>query len=419
MDLNQRTELRDILFSCKFKMSHNNVEYSENVFEFLSVEPDENDPELTVIHYAFAKPVWDRANCKKDPDGFIEEILDETPFKNFKISLEYHNYLAHGWHRPWELTAKSDSRSFPVIVVYEKDDGSVTGALMSDSRGGERTSVETADLYPEPEDALNIITFLRSLDVNTKYSCWYKNFNIDAKSLQEAIKSTPQTQAGQKGILVYKESDGEWFDCLWNQLRDDENEEEYLKKGGLQTYSIADREGVAVSKKKLEKRKGIDTVIKNQTIEGDYDVFIRSLVLMKGSGVEWGKCYEKHPAVTNLCDWWNKNAPEPMRFAGVFRVYAWDEENKIFIAGDNEEPSLKAEDMASQKCMSVFQREGQTTFAAIFFRGKKFNKAGGRFGTQTFRADGSDGWDVGLRLHEVDESLYTAVGLQSLFDWIK
>lgn len=414
MDLNQRTELRDILFSCNFKMLHNDIEYSENVFEFLSVEPDENDPALTVIHYAFAKPVWDRANCTKDPDEYISEVIDKTPFANFELSTNYHDYLRFGWNRPWELTAKNDSRCFPTLVVYEKDDSSVTGALMSDCRGGERTSIETADLYPEPEDALKIINFLRSLDVNTKYSCWYKKSNIDAKSLQEAIKDTPQTKAGQKNILLYKESDAEWFDCLWNQLSDDENEEEYIKTGGLQIHSIADNDGITVSKKKLEKRNGIDIVIKNQAVEGDYDTFIKSLELINKSEVRWGRCYEKHPAITNLCEWWNTQAPEEMRFAAVFRVYAWDEENRMFIAGDNEEPSLSAEDMATQTSMSLFQREGQTTFAAIFFRGKKFNKAGGRFGTQTFRADGSVGWEIGLSINEVDESFYSAVGLKNL-----
>lgn len=418
MDLNQRTELRDILFSCKFKMLHNNTEYSENVFEFVSVEPDEKDPELTVIHYAFAKPVWERANCKKDPDEYIAEIIDKTQFKQSNISLQYHNHLAHGWQRPWKLTAKDDSRSFPTLVVYQKNDGSVTGALMSDSRGGERTSTEIADLYPEPEDAIKIINSLREMDPDSKYCCWYKVFNIDAKTIQDAIKTTPQSRAGQKNIVVYRESEGEWFYCLWNQLRDDENEEEYLKTGGLQSYSIADRNGISVSKRKLDKRKNIDIVINNQTIEGDYDTFIKSLNLIKGSEIRWGGCYEKHPAVTNLCEWWNKNAPETMRYAGIFRVYAWDEERRVFIAGDNEEPSLSAESMASQTCMSVFQREGKPTFVAVFFRGKEFNKAGGRFGTQTFRADGSDGWDIGMSIDEVDESLYTVTGLKNLIEWI-
>lgn len=166
--------------------------------------------------------------------------------------------------------------------------------------------------------------------------------------------------------------------------------------------NITDGLETTVGKKHIEARSGIDIAIKNQTIEGDYDTFIKSLEYISKDWIELGKCYKKHPAIINLCEWWNTHAPEEMRFADFFRVYVWDEKDRVFIAGDDEEPSLNAEEMATQTSMSVFHCEGKTTFAAIFFKGKEFKKDG----------------DVSVNTDDFDESFHSAAGLKRLLQWV-
>lgn len=404
MNQSQCNELRDTLFAAKFPSGS-----KEGVFRYLAVVPGADVYTAATVHYAYAPPAWERAGEKSDAEAFLRNLIAQTSYAAEHVALQYHDYLRNGWPLPWDLTAKASHNDFPTLVLHEVAGGKVSGVLMRNAQVG-RTMENIADAFVEPDEVDKIIGNLRYLKPHERYMSWYKESNIDAASLDEAVAATPETDVGQKEVLIYRE--GEWLWGLWN------NPAKHERAEALHISSVADFHGTRVSAAKRATRVGLDGVRANKTLRGDCTVLAEALALLRSGDMKtYASGYESTPAVKLLCDWWNAHAPVEMRHAASLRTYIWAEEDLIFAPGDPEEPALQAAVLAREGVYALFEAEGRPPVAVQFHRGRAFN-TDTNGGTQTYLADGKEGMDIGMGLQEVDEAYYAVKGLQSVQrDW--
>ena len=401
MTQEQCNALRDFLFARRFPAYPD-----EAPFRYMAVLPAAGDADV-VLHYAYAPAIWERAQVEEGPEHHLRTLIATSRFASWRVDLQWHNYLMVGWPLPWGLTAKASSENFPVLVLVERPDASVTGALLRNPHLC-NFNANLADEWCEPEEVEVLIANLRKLEVDQVCLSAYKESNVDALTLEEAVANTAESEAGQKEVLVYR--DGEWLSSLWSNPASSHG-----SKGELDFYSVADFHGVRVSEVKRNRRAGMAVAREKQVLAGDYAVLEEALKLAHLGDDE---DYEQNPGLKLLCDWWNRHAPEDMRMAGVFRVYHWEAEDNIFIAGDPEEPATQADQMADTPSYAIFEQEGRIPVAVQFFRGRAFNTED-KWGVRTYYANGAEGWSIGCDLHEVDEAYYSVTGLRRLKDVVE
>lgn len=409
----QRDDLRDRIFSMKLRSTTTGIE--ENALRFLAVSPPEKNSESAVVHFAYNTPVWDRAEMDSSPLAVVDLLkakVEEAGYSAKEFSFKNQKFLGGHWPIPWEETAKASHNDFPVLILRIDHAGQYEGCLLRDSRCCQMESTlaqtfveaEELDTLFERMHLLGQAQPLRVSDSSQTHLGCYKERDLKAGSLEEAIAMTPETPQGQKRVLLYK--DGQWLSGIWNREQGDSLSSSRLR-------SIADFAGTRVSKKHKSMRDGLSTVRASQTERGDYGVLLEAVRLIHGVDPEEDQDLEQLPAIKTLCQWWNTNAPANMRSAGCFRLYIWDEENKIFIAGDPEEPSTLAADAAKRACFSLFEKKGCPVVMISFCQGRSSNEET-EFGTQTYCADGSEGWTIGATSDEVDEAYYSLIGLRAL-----
>lgn len=397
MNQNQCNELRDLLFAARFASGS-----KEGVFRYLAVLPSRDAHTAAVIHYSYASPTWERAGENTEPEALIRSLVDGTRYADEKVAIQFHDYLRDGWHLPWDLTAKASHNDFPTLVLHQLPDGSVSGALMRDPKSGQ-TQQKVAGRYVEPNEVAGFILDLRLLARNERYGPWFKDRNIDSSDLEELAAAMPETDAGQKSVLIYR--DAEWLSGLWN------NPSRGGFSPGLHLSSVADFHGTRVSAAKRATRSGLDAVRRVQTVKGDCAALQEAVnELCLHDMQTYSEDYEMAPAVQSLCTWWNQNAPAEMRHAALFRTYIWDAENQIFSSGDPEEPALKPSVLEDEGAFALFEMAGRPSVAVQFIRGRAFN-TDTNGGTQVYYANGKPGMDIGMDIKEVDEAWYALKGI--------
>lgn len=410
MDQMQCVQLRDHVFNIRFE----NGERPERLLRFVAVVPsradDEQEETAATIHFAYAPAVWKRAGYESDVESVtaaLKERIAQSIYAAHKLQFEFHDYRGGGWPLPWSITAKDSFDNFPLLVLRELPGDHVEGVLVRDSHckcGGEYATF--ADRCAEPEEVEAAIRELRSLDQDVRVMTgWYKDCNITANSLEEAIAVTPESEAGQKMILLYR--DIEWLDGIWNNP---------AKPNAfpLNLGSVADFHGIRASKAKIETRSNLESVLEKQTIQGDYDILEQALALLTTHDTKrYRGNYEDVPAVKALCDWWNQNAPEDMRPAAAFKLYIWRDDIRTFTAGDPEEPALHANVLAGLPAYAMFSKPGGPMVAINFYRGKAFNIERHE-GTVTYFANGEEASVIGADISDIDEAYYSLAGLIAL-----
>lgn len=302
-----------------------------------------------------------------------------------------------------------DHRRMPTLVLRELPDGQVTGVVMWETRSSYQ--VRFAGDFVEPEEVERGLEILRRLEPDTNFGTWKKAANIDAASLDDAIASAPETQHGQKYVVPYR--DHEWLWDIWNNPS---HPGRVPAVAGLHLTSIADFHGTRVSAVKRTTRSGLSVVRAGKTIPGDYDVLETALFRFQERQLRARdkQDYEAHPAVRCLCDWWNSQAPDGSREAAVVRLYAWNDENRIFDACDLEEPSALAGQVVAWPSYTLFEQADMPTVLACFYRGRQFNVGMPDGCTTVFAADGSAAVTIGLSPNEVDEAYYSLAGIEEL-----
>src|SRR6185437_925447 len=400
---NECTHLRDLLFAMTFP--------KERMFRFLAVVPGGDDEVEATVHFAYAPPVWDRAGRPSGTNNVatvLQEAIGATPYKGRRFALQFHEYMHGGWTLPWNITAKDSHDNFPTLVLLESDGGRVTGALMRNPHCYSVTP-RLAGAYAEPHEVEALIEILARLDTDDLFMGWYKDYNITAESLDAAIAMAPETDAGQKAVLLYRSS--EWLFGHWHNP---------TKSNPLtmELTSVADFHGTRVSASKRKARSNIEPARDMKTLAGDWSVLDNVLGVLAESATDYEQHpegFEAHPAVAALCNWWNTYAPESARSARHFRLYVWDADNSTFMPGDPEEPAVQADALAHIPTYALFEKHGRPTVAVAFYRGRAFNTdLDGA--TQTYYANGEEAWDIGQPLDEVDEARYALRGLASLAD---
>lgn len=395
-------KLRDFLFASRFQKAP-----GESLFRYLAVEPGGVDDSVATVHFAYAPPVWDRAGYDSSPADvmvLLTSLIAETPYRDQPIALACHRYLGTGWPIAWEITAKASFDNFPLLVLCEDETGKVDGLLMRDAHC---CNVEgrLANAYVEPDEVRSLFAEVTSRPANEEIlPGLYTDYSFKADSIDDALALTPETDGGQKNVLLYRGA--EWLSGLWNNP---------AKPNAfpMELMSVADFQGTRVSAEKLRTRAGLDVATGKQTIPGDYCILEQALRLLTPHDDDDGVDYEAVPAVRALCDWWNANAPEGMRSAAFLSTYLWAPERSTFIAGNPEEPALQAEMLAKTPAYAVFERQGCPTVAISFYRGRASNKES-EGGTVTFYANGEEASTIGMDIHEVDEAYYALVGLRRL-----
>lgn len=388
--------LRDMLFANRFSTEH-----KQRVFRYLAVEPGGVGDAVATVHYAYVPAVWERAGCFADADRYLRELIAQTPYNGTPLALQQHDYLRQGWPLGWGRTAKDSFNDFPTLVLRETADGQVWGALMRDPHDAGDGTVAIAAAYAEPEEVDQLLRQLEGLEHHTKFMGLYNEGPLRAESLADAIAQAPATEAGQKAVLLYRGM--EWWHGLWTQGDD----------APLSLSSMADFYGIRSSGAKRQTRKGLDIARNQQTIPGDYAVLEQALDLLPADELILDDDYEALPAIQVLCQWWNEHAPESMRLAGVFRLYFWDDAERLFQAGDPEEPAVSATELSNDPCYALFERQGRPSVAASFFRGRSFNQKG-PWGTNVYSANGDLGSKIGADPSEVNEAYYSFIGLRHL-----
>jgi hypothetical protein len=123
-----------------------------------------------------------------------------------------------------------------------------------------------------------------------------------------------------------------------------------------------------------------------------------------------GRDYEASPAVSDLCQWWNTNAPEASRHARCFMVGVVSGGHVSYL-GYDECPKIYPEDFSKSSSYAVFQSPNGFTYVVQFLRGSNFNKIENG-GYCVYEADGTLMWEVGT--DECNESYYSIQGLHAL-----
>lgn len=403
--------LRDMLFAMRF-------DTEESVFELLAVVPGGVDSTDATIHYAYCEAVWERAGRTTDPDAvfqqwelgrsndpndYVAELIARTPFAASALAIQCHFIVEQRWPIDWSVTA---NRHVPEVVLVERSDGSVTGAVMRETLCN--THVHFAGCYVEPTEVNAGIAFLRDLGPAAGLYDWVKECNIDAPSLENALSNSPESVTGHKFVLVYREN--EWFWGIWsNPTRCG------VLTDSLRLASVSDFHGSRASHAKRESRLGLERV-RETAVTGGYATLNSALRLIRTRAVPDSRIhhdYEANSAVKSLCDWWNTVAPAGMREAAAFRVYTWRPNDRSFIAGDPEEPALQVVDTVDYKGHALFETEGEPVVMVWFLRGRRFNTYENG-GTMVYCSDGEEAYDVGGDPTDVDEAYYSLVGLERL-----
>lgn len=391
-------DLRDILFEECFV-----GEWKENKFRYLAVIAGKSTKKAT-LYFAYAKPVWARANVATDSGSVESEIrylVSKTKYANYDISIVYRDYLRGQWDLPWGLTAKAKHDNMPSFILVEREDGAVDGVIMRDSNMSHNHHQFESD-NAEMHEVDRAIISLRALKKDQKYFSWYKDCNISANSLEEALRTDKIESVEQKHVLIYR--DNEWLSGYHNT---------FDGKDDLNLYSVADTNPIRVSETKRSTRPGLEILKGKKFLKGDYAVLEKAMsITYGGKGLKFGD-YENCPGVIELCKWWNENAKEEFRHASTFRVYIWSEDEKVFVAGDPEEPSFGPHQLASDEVTAVFREKNKPLVMVSFMKGRSSNVSDG-MGTLTYYVNGDPGYDIGCGLDEVDEALYASIGLRTL-----
>lgn len=414
----QCIQLRDQLFANKLDLpQEDGSSVPVGMYRYLIVIPrgvdpiDGTDVDAEVV-VSISGGLWERCGREVSHNSVrrqVSEHIEATAFAKRRIEVSFHDHLNGTWRYPWSETAKDSSNNMPLLLLLEGADGRFQGVLMRETHMGQ-TDVLVANEAPEPDDALALVDRLRALPLDAAYGGWFKERNLDVGTLDEVLAATPETEAGQKMVVLYRNA--EWVRDIWNRPKDGIEEV-------LDFRSIADFHGTRVSEAKKQTRAGLDVARANQTFPGDYDLLRRSTELIRSAFCDPDGRFQQHglfednAAVKLLAAWWNSAAPEAHRHAAFCRLYVWDADNRMFDAMDPEEPALDAAQLEGSPSFTMFERDGLPTVAAVFFRGRAANVEENG-GTLTFYADGEQACDIGVGANDVDEARYSAIGLKRL-----
>lgn len=230
------------------------------------------------------------------------------------------------WPAPWNLTAHPSDRSAHSLLLMENPDGAVQGVALYSPLANFYDRI--ARTIYEPEDVQALFDFVRHLAPETPFFGGFKSHDVAASSLGVAIDGVVRGDRFPSLLFVYRNN--EWFFGISNE------------QAPLQP--LASLYGWRTTASVTSSRPALDVARSRQTMAGDPDVLRRAIAVAAQSKGDLLSDVPAEGSAINriLCDWWNIHAPEADRHAGFFKLYFWDDANRWFHPGDDEEPARAA-----------------------------------------------------------------------------
>lgn len=250
---------------------------------------------------------------------------------------------------------------------------------------------------PTEEEIEILLDIMFDLDGGAEFDVMLEEHPYQS-SIAGVYKFNPVALYGGASRLYSRQSavlyrNGKWFRGLWNEPTEQEN-----------SLHVKISRQMELS----ENPQGLPKAIAHQTVPGDYSVLRQAIrQAMTEIAPEIGQ-FEHKKSVRILCDWWNRVAPNPMKCAGSFKMYVWDEDLRVFVPL-HEEPMRYSASLASLwPSYSIFQEKDCPAILVCFERGRAFNKESDDISnlknTHTYFADGSEPATISLESEQVDEA---------------
>jgi hypothetical protein len=399
----ERTALREALFA-----PHAQAEGApQHPLRFLAVVPDPADRHAAIVHYAYNPPHWERAGDGTDPETFLRQRLARSVFHADSIPVVGEPY--QHWPIAWGQTAKDDTNNMPTLVGVERADGSVTGCLLRNSFVG-AAARQIAAHCAEEDEALAFVTQLQGEPVHTLHWGLYTERALSGASLVAVLAQMPTTAQGQKMVVLYR--DGEWFHGFWNDPSRADNA--YRAGRALTLGSVSDVYGGRVSAAKVAQRQDLAAIRSSFAYRGDHTPLHAALAAHTATAPVTDE--EAYPPVRGLCEAWNAIWANTRGPAALFSLYVWNPVDRIFVPGDPDEPALLVADLVENPMLSwaLFEAPGKPSVAVCFYRGRAFHTPLDGQCTQTYYADGTPAFEVGLPMAAMDEAATAVRGLDFL-----
>lgn len=374
-------------------------------FKFLIVGEEDGD-HGTILSVTFGQIGYDGNKMI----SIIEEWLDSQAIldRYSDIRITHLSPDVNTWQEKFGMSNVHIADSFPILILVKQKDGRVEGVWGYDTHSSGSIAERVGSMCCEPNDVAALLEAVPDQGVFAGAVCMS---HIEAASMDDAITATPESKAGQKSVVVYDMEAHEWLSGLWNNPEKEIHEE---LKGLRHLSSVADFHGTPVSSLKKQSRPSFEAI--DFSVKASTDILYGAAE--KAVQRPEYKNYEDHPSLLELCEWWNTTAPEGMRHAKTFRLYAWNPRDEVFIAFDPEEPVMNAEQFSSHKPIALFEGTDGRKVAAIFLKGHD-DVAETRWGINIYQADGEVFWDVGCGKEDYDESFYSYKSLHGFADILR
>lgn len=224
----------------------------------------------------------------------------------------------------------------------------------------EHLAISVGKFAYEPDTVAEYVAAASAMNAGTVHAETHLRISDSIEKAASLSEAFQRATNGVGGALFFVYQDHQWHHGLLSH----ESADEFALDPLTGAYSVP-------ASRFLTDRLD-DLVLSEQDTQGPQSILDRAVQCAIGQKVDWLVNYENHPALRELCEWWNSTVESKRACADVFLLYIWDEPKKMFVPGDYEEPPMSAKDMRSWGSGEVaYFRYGATTVAVIFGKGEQ------------------------------------------------
>lgn len=398
----QCIEIRDFLFENRIVTPTG----SAPLFSMLAVTTDaytmgECDAAIT---YHINDSACYMSGVNGSQHDLLMRVIDNSPFNHMKFEFRNCDPSLHCWPVPWELTAKSDMKNFPLLILLQADDGMVRGVQVRDTHAINQC-LHISQEHSSEEQAIEYINALSDLDKGENFEGLIKDQIIRQPSLAAAMDCSPQSEQGLQAILIFNYQ----LQC-WQY--------------GVATHNDSAPASLSlkiVSEPSVPPNAGaLGGAIPVVPIE----LLHEAVACLSQTPKIDSSTFEGHPAIEIVCDVWNilnegQDGLGGVGEAGAFRLYEWNEQRQLFAPFAYDENEITKEDMEAYNCAVEFHDPDlNLSYYALFLSSKKSNTAekteSGKEITTSYLVNGLPFAKRECPLLMVDDSEHSMMALQSL-----
>lgn len=363
---------------------------------------------LTVFLGHISNPMFD-GTLMEECFEWLEDNLSEEDDAVFGSDFGINCSIKGTELSVWEKIGLKNvyiANQMPTAVLFKRENGEVIGFWGNDPHIG---SIEDNFIYSvvEPEEVLGAIVLPTYSDALFGL---LSPLPLKASSLEKALELMPVSKAYQRMVYLYIEKENDWEHGIWNSP-----EKDHWK--AFSSTSLSELYGSPVSKKKLQKKEGLDKI--DFKYEVPFSVLKEAYSLRGGlhAKTNYDLNYEEHPSLKTVCNYWNDIAPEEWACARTFRLYVWKEKAKSFLSCDPEEPAFTVSNIRDISPKAISKDENGNTVVLVFLKGIEDYSEDGAI---SYYVDGGLGYDAGIDMRKqgADESCFSYTSLCNLINVI-